>query len=316
MTALVREGYARARSVTRQHARSFYLASFLLFGARRRAAFALYAFCRRLDDVVDTQALEGVGERLAQARAVVEALFSNVPGADGPQPSRGFFPVAELAALKDTLFRFGIPKAPFLDLLQGMEMDASHRPYRRFSELDRYCYCVAGTVGLMLCPVLGTHEETALLAAVDLGRAMQLTNILRDVKEDLALGRVYLPADELLAFGLTVEDLRTGRLDDRMVAFLRCQIARARAFYARSARGIGLLRGFGTRRMVKLMGALYGAILTEIEARDYDVFSARARVPGRKKLGLAARALFLPGSLFPAPAVEPAVPLLPTGTSP
>jgi 15-cis-phytoene synthase len=316
MRALVREGYAQAKSVTRQHARSFYLASFLLFGARRRAAFALYAFCRRLDDVVDTQGQQGVGGRLAEARAVVEALFSNAPGTDGAEATRGPFPAAELAALKDAVSRFGVPKAPFLDLLQGMQMDASHRPYRRFSELDRYCYCVAGTVGLMLCPVLGTAEEAGLLAAADLGRAMQLTNILRDVKEDLTRARVYLPADELQAFGLTEEDLRTGRMDDRMVAFLRCQIARARALYARSARGIGLLQGFGTQRMVKLMGALYGAILTEIEARGYDVFSARARVPRRRKLALAVRALFLPGSLFPAPAVEPSVPLLPTETSP
>jgi len=315
VTALVREGYRRAQGLTRVHARSFYFASALLFGARRRAAFALYAFCRRLDDMVDTGPREAVAERLSRARAVVARLFEAGPALDAAVPETPW-PPAELAALKDTIVRFGIPRAPFLDLLAGMEMDVGLRAYPRFAELDRYCYCVAGTVGLMLCPVLGYSDERALGAAADLGRAMQLTNILRDVKEDLVRGRVYLPADELSAFGLTQADLQRGQVDDRMRAFLRCQIARARAFYARAARGIPFLQGFGTRRMVKLMGALYGGILTAIEAQGYDVFAARAHVPFSAKLRLALRALFRPQTLLPAPAVEPAVPLLPTETSP
>jgi len=314
VTALVREGYRRAQGLTRVHARSFYFASLLLFGARRRAAFALYAFCRRLDDVVDVGPTQTVAERLTRARAVVAHLFEAGPveaaGPDSP------WPAAELAALKDTIGRFAIPRAPFLDLLSGMEMDVRLKAYPRFAELDRYCYCVAGTVGLMLCPVLGYSDERALPAAADLGRAMQLTNILRDVKEDLARGRVYLPADELSAFGLGEEDLQRGLVDDRMRAFLRCQIARARAFYARAARGIPFLQGFGTRRMVKLMGALYGGILCAIESQGYDIFSARAHVPLSAKLRLAVRALFRPQTLLPAPAAEPAVPLLPTETSP
>lgn len=314
MTALEREGYRRARRLTRLHARSFYLASVLLFGVRRRAAFALYAFCRRMDDAVDTESLDGLPERLAQARTVVDALFSTAQDSAARQ-GVGPFEAAELAALRDTLRRFPIPKAPFLDFLSGMEMDVRHSPYRRFSELDRYCYCVAGTVGVMLCPVLGAREERAFGAAADLGRAMQLTNILRDVKEDLVRGRVYLPAEELAAFGLSVEDLRAGLLDDRMRAFLRCQIARARAFYARAGRGIGFLQGLGTRRMVRLMGGLYGGILSAIEARGYDVFSGRAQVSRRQKLGFVLRALFFPSTLLPAPSVEPPIPLLPSETS-
>lgn len=315
MTALEREGYRRARRLTRLHARSFSVASVLLFGARRRAAFALYAFCRRMDDAVDMESRDGVEARLAQARTVVEALFSTA--ADTARTLEGVGPwhPAELAALRDTLRRYAIPKAPFVDFLAGMEMDVRYRPYRRFAELDRYCYCVAGTVGLMLCPVLGAHEESALDAAADLGRAMQLTNILRDVQEDLARGRVYLPQEELSAFGLGVEDLRQGLLDDRMRAFLRCQIARARAFYARAGRGVGLLRGMGTQRMVRLMGGLYGGILTAIEERGYDVFSGRAHVSRRQKLFFVLRALFRPGTLLPAPYVEPPIPLLPTETS-
>ncbi len=314
MTALVKEGYRRAQGLTRVHARSFYVASLLLFGARRRAAFALYAFCRRLDDVVDVGPTDAVAERLARARALVAHLFDASPAEDTGGQDYPWHP-AELAALKDAIRRFAIPRAPFLDLLSGMEMDLRLKAYPRFAELDRYCYCVAGTVGLMLCPVLGYSDERALTAAADLGRAMQLTNILRDVKEDLARGRVYLPADELSAFGLGEEDLQRAQVDDRMRAFLRCQIARARAFYARAARGIPFLQGFGTRRMVKLMGALYGGILCAIEAQGYDVFSARAHVPFSAKLRLAIRALFRPQTLLPAPAAEPAVPLLPSETS-
>jgi len=306
MTPLVREGYRSARRLTRLHARSFYLASALLFGARRRAAFALYAFCRRLDDVVDTGPKEGLPQRVSGAARVVEALFAAGADADTRLPASGPWEASELAALQDTLRRFCIPKAPFVDLLLGMEMDVHTTRYQRFAELERYCDCVAGTVGLMLCPVLGAHQPAALAAATDLGRAMQLTNILRDAKEDLARGRVYLPEEELQAFGLTVEDLHLGRVDDRMRAFLRWQIARARALYARAAFGIGFLRGFGTRRMVRLMGALYGGILNAIEEQGYDVFSARARVPWQKKLALVVRALVRPGSLLKSAPRAPA----------
>jgi 15-cis-phytoene synthase len=313
VTALVRAGYRSARGLTRAEAKSFYVASALLFGARRRAAFALYAFCRRLDDVVDTGPAAGLAGRLRLARAVVASLYQ---GAAAPPAALPLWPPAELAALADTIARFHIPEGPFQDLLSGMEMDVRGVRYRRFAELDRYCYCVAGTVGLMLCPVLGYSHPAALPAAADLGRAMQLTNILRDVKEDAARGRVYLPSEELSAFGLEEADLRRGQVDERLRAFLRWQIARARAYYARAALGVRYLKGFGTRRMVRLMGALYGGILLAIEAQGYDVFSARAHLPTSAKLRLAARALFRPASLLPEPDTQPVLPLLPTETSP
>ncbi len=315
MKATVREGYRRARLITRSHAKSFYFASALLFGARRRATFALYAFCRHLDDVVDNGPGELLAERLHQARAVVASLYAS-PAEVGEASSGGPWHPAEMAALQDTVRHFRIPEAPFLDLLLGMEMETRTRRYTRFSELDRYCYCVAGTVGLMLCPVLGVRDIRALPAAADLGRAMQLTNILRDVKEDLERDRVYLPQDELAAFGLTEADLRSGQVDDRIRAFFRSQITRARALYARAALGIGYLEGFGTQRMVRLMGALYSAILVAIERQDYDVFSARARVSWAWKLRLAARALLRPKTLLTADATEVRIPLLPTETPP
>ena len=324
MNALVRQGYRTARAVARRHARSFSLSSLLLFGARRRAAFALYAFCRRLDDVVDRGegGRELLSRQLARARALIAGLYLDLPQLADPtrgpvraraeeHPTEGAWGAAELAALRDTIGRFGIPEQPFQDLVSGMEMDVAGHHYASFSDLELYCYRVAGTVGLLLCPVLGASEPRAAAAAADLGRAMQLTNILRDVREDLALGRVYLPEDELVAFGLSRDDLARGIVDDRWRAFMRWQIARARTYYARAALGVRWLAAFGSQRMVKLMGALYGGILTDIEARGYDVFSERAHVPLAVRLRTVLATLLRPRGVLPSASEVPALPLLP-----
>lgn len=298
MSALVQSGYAMAKALTRRHSRSFYFSSLALFGPRRRASFALYAFCRRLDDLVDGDDARGPAqrsERLALARATVSALY-------GHEPRRvlGDLPwhPGELAALRDTIERFAVPEQPLQELVSGMEMDLVKARYATFDELHLYCYRVAGVVGLLMTPVLGYRDARCLPYAVDLGVAMQLTNILRDVKEDLARGRVYLPADELAAFGISGEQLAAGRVDDGWTAFMRFQIARARAFYARSALGVPDLGGPVAQRVVRLMGAVYGGILGAIEANGYDVFSTRARVGLGTKLRLAAGALLTPA---PAP---------------
>lgn len=300
--ALVR-GYASAREVTRTHARSFYTASFLLTGERRRAAFALYAFCRRLDDLVDVEGGGNVARRLVDARDLVTSLYVDSPS---PHPGALGWPPEEVLALADTVKRFRLPPTPFLELIAGMEMDLTPRRYASFAELERYCYRVAGVVGLLIARVLGFQEPRALDRAVDLGIAMQLTNILRDVKEDADRGRFYLPQDELAAFNLTEADVVSGRGGDRWTALLRCQIARARGYYLRAATGIPLLRG--GRWMVRAMAAIYGSILGEIERRAYDVLSGRARVSGGRKLWL------LVATLLPrrVPLVPPPIPHVPT----
>ncbi|MGZ6135783.1 MAG: phytoene/squalene synthase family protein [Myxococcaceae bacterium] len=328
MNALVRQGYRTARAVTHRHARSFSFASVLLLGARRRAAFALYAFCRRLDDLVDRGdgGIEPLEHRLARARTLIARIYVDAPRlADpgrGPVAERavgaladGAWDEAELVALRDTIQRFGVPEQPFQDLVSGMEMDVAGHRYRSFADLELYCYRVAGTVGLMMASVLGTSDPRAAGPAADLGRAMQLTNILRDVREDLARGRVYLPEDELAAFGLSRDDLARGVVDDRWRAFMRCQIARARAYYARAAAGVPWLTGFGTQRMVKLMGAIYAGILGDIEARGHDVFAGRAHVPFNVKLAYAAATLFRPRTVLPVPPDVPPIPLLPRQAS-
>lgn len=312
---LVAQGYQLAKQVTRQHAKSFFFASYLLFGARRRAAFALYAFCRRLDDMVDeggqSVAATELQARLQRARRMVAEVYLPIPELAatelGPPAERVMgaqeqpsWNAEEFAALRHAILRFRIPELPFQELISGMEMDLTKDRYATFEELDLYCYRVAGVVGLMLTPVLGCSDARAASHAADLGRAMQLTNILRDVREDLERGRVYLPADELKSFGLSEDDLRRGQVDDRWRDFMRFQIARARRLYASAGAGVHYLQGFGSQRMVRLMGGIYGDILRVIEARDYDVFSARAWVPGRRKLALAAAAMARPATVLPA----------------
>jgi 1-hydroxycarotenoid 3,4-desaturase len=285
--ALAQQGYRQARALTRAHARSFSLASALLCGARKRAAYSLYAICRQLDDLVDGSNEADRALRLGRARAAISALYGGgrLEGAGLPWSE------AQWAAFGDTVQRFGVPQAPLQDLVTGMEMDLVTARYASWDELDVYCYRAAGTVGLLMASILGATDGRALGAAADLGRAMQLTNILRDVREDLARGRVYLPQDELRAHGLTDQDLAVGRVDDRFRAFMRAQIGRARALYAKGEDGIRALGSVGARSTVRVMSAVYGGILGAIEEAGYDVFSHRVHVPLTGKLALAARAL-------------------------
>jgi len=327
--SLVASGYRMAERVTRHHAKSFFFASFMLFGMRRKAAFALYAFCRRLDDMVDVAdgadqgaVPEDLAERLGRARRAVAELYLETPELADPRlpppdtrasGGEGPWHPAELAALVDCIQRFRVPEYPMQELISGMEMDLTIRRYDDWSQLDLYCYRVAGVVGLMMAAMLGCSEEWALGPAADLGRGMQLTNILRDVGEDLTRDRVYLPREELEAFGLSLEDLRRGVVDDRWRDFMRWQIARARAYYARAAAGVPALSGFGSQRMVMLMGSIYGDILRVIEERDFDVFHGRSMVPRSRKLVLATHTLVRPSTvpLMQVPAPGGGVPLLP-----
>jgi phytoene synthase len=305
--ALIDEGYARAKELTFRHARSFAFSSIALVGQRRRAAFALYAFCRRLDDLVDgdntgdgqvaapRSSPEELPARLATARAAVAAVYGEASTGLARLP----WHESEFAAFQDTVRRFAIPQAPFQALLDGMEMDLTITRYATFEALRLYCHRVAGVVGLMMTPVLGFRDERCLPHADELGISLQLTNILRDVREDLARGRVYLPQDELRHFGLDEEDLRQARVDQRWVELMRFQVARARAFAARGQLGVPDLVGFGSQRVVRLMGTIYTDILRSIEANGYDVFSTRACVSTGRKVRLLLGVL-----LTPAPALE------------
>jgi len=315
-SALLEEGYARAEDLTRRHARTFAFSSVVLFGQRRRAAFALYAFCRHLDDLVDGDnhgdgkvaapvvSTDEIRARLAIARAAVAAAYGERRTGLQALP----WHESEFAAFQDTVQRYAIPQAPFQDLIDGMEMDLSRSRYPTFEALRLYCHRVAGVVGLMMTPVLGYRDDRCLPHADELGIALQLTNILRDVREDLHRDRVYLPQDELRHFGLTEDDLRASCVDERWRGLMRFQVARARAYAARGQLGVPDLKGFGSQRVARLMGTLYTDILTTIEANGYDVFATRAHVPTGRKVRLLLGVLLTPTPAARGPVELPLLP--------
>lgn len=269
----IARGIGLCRRITRKHARTFYLASHGLPRAVRAHAYAVYGFCRWADDGVDCASdADEAARRLDVAREALDAAYGSGPVAPG------------LGAFRATVKGRGVPRRLFDDLLDGMAMDLTVTRYADFAALDVYCYRVAGVVGLMMAHVFGFRHERCLPHAVALGRAMQLTNILRDVREDYERGRIYLPADEMARFGVDEGQIAAGRVDAGFRDFLRYQIARAREDYRRAEAGVPDLIGASSRLTVRMMGRLYGGILGEIERRDYDVFGGRAAVPRSRKL--------------------------------
>jgi len=275
------ECYKRCRGVARDHSKTFYLSSLFLAPPKRRAIWAIYAYCRTADDIVDRFA-GGRSERLAALDAHEAKLLAAVAGeADEPI----------FIALADAMARFAIPTEAALNLLRGGRMDVTVSRYETFEELLGYCDLVASTVGLLTAPVLGYERPEALDYGIQLGRAMQLTNILRDVGEDARMGRIYLPLAELRRFGCTEDGIFAGTIDDAWIALMRFQIERARELYAAAEPGIALLES-DARYTVRLALDLYRKILDAIEANGYDVFTKRAFVPLRDKLTAAALGVF------------------------
>lgn len=273
---------AHCREMTRRHARSFYFASHTLPAAKQEAAYAIYAFCRHVDDLLDEGGLAGGGGRTGAELELNDLLGRLYAGAATGLPLA--------PAFRDAVQRYGIPSQPFRDLIHGVCLDREPLRLETWEELRHYAYHVASVVGLVMCPVLGLRDRSAEERAVELGIAMQLTNILRDVKEDLERGRRYLPAEEMRRFGVTDDDLAAGKVTEGFRALMRFQIARARDFYRSSESGIGALAPDGSQLTVWLMRWVYSGILEEIERQDYDVFGRRAAVSGPRKLWLAWRA--------------------------
>ena len=268
--------HAAARAVTREHARTFYFASHVLGSAVQRDAYAVYACCRSIDDAVDRAAARGERVRPEVPGQILEGAY----GAGGAQAGEEWMP-----AFRDTARRKKIRRTWFEDLATGVAGDAGPVDLQTWPELDLYCYRVAGTVGLMMMRVFGLEDEAAEPRALDLGRGMQLTNILRDVAEDAAAGRIYLPADERREFGVEREALLQGRPSGRWKEFMNFQVERAREQYRRSEPGIGQLGAGGPRLATWLMRELYAGILDPIEASGYDVFSRRHALTLGQKIG-------------------------------
>ena len=267
--------YDFCEAVTAANSKSFFTASRFLPREKRRSVRALYAFCRKSDDIVDNPSA-GKGD----PEAVRDALDSwrtqaLVKSADRRNP------VA--LAWSDARRRFGIPHLYAEQLIQGVARDITFSRYETFEELTAYCYGVAATVGLMSMHIIGFSGAEAIPFALKLGVALQLTNILRDVGEDWREGRLYLPLEELHRFRLSEEDIEAGAVDDRWRAFMQFQIGRTRQLYQEAWPGIALLHADG-RFAICAAAVLYRAILADIEAHDYDVFSRRAYVSTFGKL--------------------------------
>lgn len=252
----------RCEQITAARSRTFHLASGLLPPQKRQAIRVLYAFCRRVDDAVDAS---------ADPEQALAELQARLAGADAGPPD----PVLVVWGLVQRQYR--IPAVYVEQLLEGVSRDLQTSRYESFEALAEYCYGVASTVGLMAMHIIGYSGPEAVPYAVRLGVALQLTNILRDVAEDWGRGRLYLPLDELAAFGLGEEDVAAGRADNRWRDFMRFQVARARAIYRAALPGIGYLHPDG-RLAVAAAAELYGGILDAIEANNYDVFGRRAHL--------------------------------------
>lgn len=275
---LLGDAYHRCGEVCAEYAKTFYLGTQLMTPERRKAVWAIYVWCRRTDELVDGPNSSYITPKaLDRWEKRLEDLFEGRP-----------YDMYD-AALSDTVSKFPVDIQPFKDMIEGMRLDLWKSRYRSFDELYLYCYYVAGTVGLMTVPVMGiapdskASTESVYNAALALGIANQLTNILRDVGEDSRRGRIYLPLDELAEAGLTEEDIFRGKVTDKWRKFMKGQILRARLFFDEAEKGVAHLDS-ASRWPVLASLWLYRQILDAIEANDYNNFTKRAYVNKAKKL--------------------------------
>lgn len=291
------ESYEHCRHVARTRARNFYYSFVVLPRAQRDAMCAIYAFMRRSDDVVDDDSSPAETRRqdILLWRDGVRSVLAGGPPTD-----------PALAAFRDTVERFAIPHSYFFELLDGMESDLSDRVYRSFDDLYRYCYQAASVVGITTIHVLGFDDRSAIPLAEKCGVAFQLTNIMRDVAADAALGRVYFPENELEDFGLSRASLLSLALrsdDQRFQRFMEFQWQRAEGYYREAADLLPLLSPSG-RPAFWVMVATYRGLLNRIREARFAVLEGKVRLPARKKLWLLARAFQLRavGGIPPYPA--------------
>jgi len=256
---------------------SFYYSFLFLPEERRRAIIALYAFCREVDDVVDEYADVGVARtKLAWWRDEVARLYD---GAPQHPVSRALAPAVE---------RFGLQQEHFLEIVDGMQMDLDYDAYPSFTELSLYCYRAASVVGLLTAGIFGYEDAATTRYANDLGLAFQLTNILRDVREDAERGRVYLPLDELQRFGVAAEELRKPVTTDAIRELFAFQATRARDYYRRAFEHLPETDRYAQRSGL-IMAEIYQRLLDEIERDGYRVLEHRIRLTPLRKLWLAWR---------------------------
>ncbi len=271
------ESYERCRAITRARAKNFYYAFILLQRAPRDAMYAVYSFMRHCDDLSDE-----AGAHLEALEHWREALDEALAGRCDGDPI--------LPAFHDAVTRYRIPARYFHDMIDGVESDLEPRRFEDFQQLYRYCYQVASTAGLCTVHVLGFHSEDALILAEKCGVAFQLTNILRDIREDAERGRIYLPAEDLARFGVRAEDLESGTKTPEFVQLMEFETERARQYY-RESRGVVDLVDPQGRKALGALIAIYSRLLDRIEQSRFDVFTRRISLPAAEKYWIALRAL-------------------------
>tara|TARA_Y100001968_G_scaffold325088_1_gene365760 strand:+ start:1020 stop:1961 length:942 start_codon:yes stop_codon:yes gene_type:complete len=276
----IEEAYESCRKETAHWAKTFYLGTMLLPPKKRKAIWAIYVWCRRTDELMDSpeaqkKSIEVLSDRLDKWEQKTRAVFNGEI-------------IDELdAVIADSLERFPQSIQPYLDMIEGQRMDLSFKRYETFKDLELYCYRVAGTVGLMTQGVIGIDSlylskkhikppDTS-QSAIALGIANQLTNILRDVGEDRGRGRIYIPLEDLKRFNYSEEDLLAGKINDEWKSLMIFQLERAREWFKKSEEGVKWL-SVDARWPIWTSLRLYRGILDSIEKLDYDVFNNRAYV--------------------------------------
>ena len=288
------KAYEYCESITKTHAKSFYFASGFLPKLKQKAVFPIYAFCRRVDDEIDeigegdeTEAIQSV----EKWKANLEEIYFNAK-TQRREDAKIYDKSSSLKtknqdlvflAWSDLLKTYKIPKNLPLELIQGVLMDTTIKRYQTFDELYIYCYRVASTVGLMSSEILGYSDKVALRYAEATGIAMQLTNILRDIKEDAAMNRIYLPQEDLRAFNVSEEQIFANEFDANFAEMMKFQVERAREYYAKGEKGIAFLEK-DSRFTVLLASRIYAKILDEIEKQNYNIFTKRAHTTKSQKL--------------------------------
>ena len=254
--------YEHCRRLARTAARNFYYGFVLLPPVKRDALCALYAFMRHADDISDSdREIKDKSEGLKAWHAALDRALQGQYGGSRILP-----------AFHDTVGRFEIPTSYFKDLMSGAEMDLTVKSYPTFERLERYCYCVAGTVGLCCLHVFGFRDPSALELASKLGIAFQLTNILRDIPEDYSMGRIYLPQEDLDRFGCTARDLASNAASPAFIELMRFETNRAWQYYSEGSSLLNLINPDSQAALWTLM-RIYSRILEKIEAIQYDVLA-------------------------------------------
>jgi phytoene synthase len=271
------ESYRYCIRVARSRAKNFYYSFLLLSAHQRRAMCAIYAFMRYCDDLSDEPGANraAIDRWRIEMEDALEGRFSGHP----------VWP-----AFHHTVRRFGIPHRYFQEMIEGVASDLEPRRFETFDQLYHYCYQVASVVGLTTIHIFGFDTRSALPLAEKCGVAFQLTNILRDIREDAELGRIYLPAEDLARFDVSEDDLRNGNRNENFLKMMRFEAARARKYYDESRPLLDLIHQRSRPSLAALI-SIYSSLLDRIESTNYDVFRKRVRLSGLEKSWIVLRAL-------------------------